>query len=407
MPNAIRRIRPFFFWLHLSIGVAAGTLILLMSVTGVLLGFERQTIAWWDGAPAVATGPAGATQAMELDAALSSANVDPASLASVALRNEPTAPVTLRFRDRERAAELLDPYTGALLPPRAPGQAQAFFSAIRRWHRWVGATGAELRATMRAATGASNLAFVVLILSGISIWWPRRWTRARIRATTLPSLTAKGRGRDHNWHHALGIWMAIPLLVIAVTGVFISYQWPGRTLDRWLGSPEERAAARAPIAPPTVPRDERPSLTAAAPVRVDALLRAAVGEHPAWRTITITLPERAGADARVAIADGNGYRPDLRTTLTIDAATATIVTRAGYDDLSASRRIRSWMRFGHTGEVFGIPGQLLATLASLAAVVLTWTGLALSWRRAILWKGSRARSAAPEAPCAPAPVSPS
>ena len=35
-------IRPVVFWLHLLVGVTAGTVIAFMSVTGVLLAFEPQ-----------------------------------------------------------------------------------------------------------------------------------------------------------------------------------------------------------------------------------------------------------------------------------------------------------------------------------------------------------------------------
>jgi|GEM_PF-2469048 len=43
-------IRKGLFWLHLIAGVAAGVVILVMSVTGVLLTYERQILAWEDHA---------------------------------------------------------------------------------------------------------------------------------------------------------------------------------------------------------------------------------------------------------------------------------------------------------------------------------------------------------------------
>jgi uncharacterized iron-regulated membrane protein len=39
------------------------------------------------------------------------------------------------------------------------------------------------------------------------------------------------------------------------------------------------------------------------------------------------------------------------------------------------------LRFLHTGEVFGTPGQVVAVIACLEILVLVWTGLALRWRR--------------------------
>jgi uncharacterized iron-regulated membrane protein len=40
--------RKISFWLHLCTGVAAGIVVLLMSVTGVVLTYEKQITAWAD-----------------------------------------------------------------------------------------------------------------------------------------------------------------------------------------------------------------------------------------------------------------------------------------------------------------------------------------------------------------------
>ena len=37
-----QRIRTVFFWLHLTAGLLAGVVVLIMSATGVLLTFEKQ-----------------------------------------------------------------------------------------------------------------------------------------------------------------------------------------------------------------------------------------------------------------------------------------------------------------------------------------------------------------------------
>ena len=42
------KVRPIVFWSHLVAGVTAGIVILMMSVTGVLLTYERQIVAWME-----------------------------------------------------------------------------------------------------------------------------------------------------------------------------------------------------------------------------------------------------------------------------------------------------------------------------------------------------------------------
>ena len=41
-------LRRVLFWAHLTAGVCAGLVILIMSVTGVLLTYEKQLIEWSD-----------------------------------------------------------------------------------------------------------------------------------------------------------------------------------------------------------------------------------------------------------------------------------------------------------------------------------------------------------------------
>jgi len=58
---------------------------------------------------------------------------------------------------------------------------------------------------------------------------------------------------------------------------------------------------------------------------------------------------------------------------------------------SPGRRLRSILRFAHTGEVLGVVGQTIAGLVTLGATVLVYTGLALAWRRLLKWMRRRRR----------------
>jgi uncharacterized iron-regulated membrane protein len=79
--------------------------------------------------------------------------------------------------------------------------------------------------------------------------------------------------------------------------------------------------------------------------------------------------------------------------LSLDAA-GMVVNWETFADQSAGRRLRSMLRFAHTGEFWGLPGQTLAGLVSAAACVLVWTGFALASRRFRAWQ-SRAQDRVP------------
>ena len=44
----MKAFRKVLFWMHLSAGVFAGIVVLIMSVTGVLLTYQKQMQAWAD-----------------------------------------------------------------------------------------------------------------------------------------------------------------------------------------------------------------------------------------------------------------------------------------------------------------------------------------------------------------------
>jgi len=129
-------------------------------------------------------------------------------------------------------------------------------------------------------------------------------------------------------------------------------------------------------------------------VSLDSALHIAMNRSEKWRTITIPLPRPDAKTLVVTIDEGTGGQPQRRHSITLDLNTAEITATGGFPTQSRGRRLRAWLRWAHTGEAFGVWGQTIAGLASLAGVLLVWTGLALSWRRLMAFLRRRGRSAA-------------
>jgi uncharacterized iron-regulated membrane protein len=113
---------------------------------------------------------------------------------------------------------------------------------------------------------------------------------------------------------------------------------------------------------------------------------------PEWRTINLRIP--TGPDAPVVFTIDQGYagQPQKRGTLTLNRASGEVVSWEPYSSLSTGRRLRTWLRFVHTGEFYGLTGQTIAGIASAGGAVLVYTGLALALRRFVAWR-ARGRSA--------------
>jgi uncharacterized iron-regulated membrane protein len=377
-------VRKTVFWIHLACGVATGLVILMMSVTGVLLTYERQMLEWADSRSHAAIEPGGG-QRQSIEALLAAARFHDAAFrpTSFTVANDPQAAVVLGA-GRGGGATLMNPYSGAMLGEGASGM-RAFFAAVTGWHRWFNANR-ESRGPWRAVTGISNLAFLFLLVSGLYLWLPRVWhpMAFRLHAWFNPKVT-NAKARDYNWHHVFGFWTAIPLIVIVYTATVFYYGWSNDLLYRAFGEappPAVRpsaqiqlaAAGSGPAADPKVPA-ERLSL--------DELLSKAQAQAGEWQRITLQLPDEQAGDVRFTIDRGTGGQPQHRHTLALNAATGSVSAWEPFQSQTAGRQARLWVRYLHTGEAFGLLGQTIAGVVSATTVLMVWTGFALAWRRLV------------------------
>ena len=365
-------LRKVFFWLHLSVGVAAGLFIFVMAATGVMLSFERQIVELVDRNVRLVSVPSeGKAMALnqQLDLIRRAGMGDPTAFV---LSNR--AQAATQFAIGRGKIAYVDPYSGALLGGSS-ARAHDFFSTIERLHRTLGAQLGN-KNMGRWLTGISNLLFAVLIPLGLLLWLPRKWNWKSVRASLLFRTGLGGKAREWNWHNVLGIWCALPLLVIALTGTVMSFDWANALLFRLSGS--------APPAGGRTPDGTRPhgheSRTGLEP-DYDRLFTAAKTLNPDWRTITLNITRDANAPVTAVVDNGTGGQPQKRAQYLLKRDSGAVMKTTTFADGSLGQRLRSFVRFGHTGEYGGLPGQAIAAIASFGACVLVYTGLSLSIRR--------------------------
>lgn len=365
-------LRRVVFWSHLVVGVAAGIVILVMSATGVLLMYERQITEWADrGYRSAPPSPGAARLPVEALVARVLEAQSGAAPSSITLQADPAAPAAVGL-GRGRSV-YVNPYTGQILGEGSK-KVRAFFHAVTDWHRWLGAHD-ESRDTARAVTGACNLGFLFLVVSGLYLWVPKIWTGRQLRNVLWFRRGLPAKARDFNWHNVFGVWAAIPLFFVVLSGVIISYPWANNLLFRLVGEtpPERRGpggGARGGAADGAVPLDG-----------LDPLWAVAERQVPGWRSITLRLPTAEDAPMSFTIYRGHRARPDLRGQLTLDRERGEVVRWEPYSSQSRGQKLRAWSRWVHTGEAGGFLGQTVAGIASAGGALLVWTGLSLAWRR--------------------------
>ncbi|WP_425071392.1 PepSY-associated TM helix domain-containing protein [Sagittula sp. S175] len=380
--------RKVIFWGHLVAGLTAGVFIMVMAVTGVLLTYEGQ-IEDWAKVQAV-DAPEGAVVLSAED--LLAANGAVAGQV-LTLPREDGGLVTLA---QGRSAQVLDPYSGAAVEGAGDGVSD-FFHAVMSLHRWLSFSGStEVGGWL---IDASNLVFLVLVVSGIYMWLPKAWKWSMLKTRLLsrrglPTTQA----RDHNWHHVLGFWALVPLFVIVLTGVIMSYSWANTLLFASVGE-DVPVRGGPPVSAPAnglnatggqqalqrsetnIPnRLERQDL-GGKPLAYAVLIEKAQEVKPDWTRASIAVPEDSAGVVLVTLDSGNGQQPGAKTRFVMDRASGEVVSAESGATGTTGAKMRMWARFAHTGQYYGLIGQTIAGLASLAAAVLVWTGIALGYRR--------------------------
>jgi uncharacterized iron-regulated membrane protein len=127
------RFRSVLFWLHLAAGVLAGVVVLIMSVTGVALTYEKQILEWADRR-AWSAPPSPGSERLSSETLLARVREARAEAGPTALtlRAHPAAPATVAVEGA--GSHLVDPYSGAIIGPPPTGL-RSFFRTMTNWHR--------------------------------------------------------------------------------------------------------------------------------------------------------------------------------------------------------------------------------------------------------------------------------
>jgi uncharacterized iron-regulated membrane protein len=427
----MKSLRSVLFWTHLTAGVLASVVILAMSFTGVVLALKPQIQDWVERDVRYVTPRESPRLGAQQILAAVTAAMPGASPQSLALARDPAAAASVNIgRD---ANVYVDPYTGVVLGSGSAPVAR-FFQTMTSWHRYMGASG-ERRPIGRSATGVSNLAFLLLAVTGLYIWWPKQLTHQHLRPIVWFRRSLTGRPRDFNWHNTIGFWCLIPIVIMTISGAVISYTWATNLVYRVTGSPvpaarggtpggaareiANRASAGRTSAEGRGRPSESPAREGAAglrggaergnrtatrnqpevpivPADLDRIWAQAERQVPTWSLLSMRLPTREGDPVAFTITDGAHWNPFARSNLTLNGASGEVIQWQPYADGSRGQKLRGWLRFAHTGELGGLPGQIVAGIGCLGGVFLVCTGLSLAFRR--LWNWSLWKRLAAGAP---------
>lgn len=371
--SALGRLRRLWLDIHLWLGVGLFVLLVPLGVSGALLVWHDpldellhpQRFAVSDGGAALAPSAYLASSREAFG--------DRATVSQIRLPREPGDPVVVTARINgqtvppggrpQSLTAWLDPATGKVLDT-----ANTRDELINVMHRLHGSLLITTPGLGRKIVGWMGWAMTVSCLTGLWLWWPRNNKVVRgLRWRRSPSTM-------NNLHHMFGFWVLIPLLVVSLTGVYISFPATSRAL---FGVAEWQTGPRPPrpVPPPPLPVQTTP---------IDAAVAAATAEKPGLTLASISLPtEGRRASWRVQFAPVGDGEPQ---TVQIGDKDGAVQTARGPGGEARADALSPLMRKIHDGQDTPFLWQLLVFLTGIAPPLLGVTGT-------VMWLRRRARRA--------------
>ncbi len=132
--------------------------------------------------------------------------------------------------DGDNIAVALNPYDGKVL--KVQDKNTTLYALANRIHGTLllGDLGDRL---IEAAVSLT----ILMIVTGLYIWWPRKGGLARL---LIPDLSARGRGLWKSLHGSLGTWVALALLMFCLSGLAWAGIWGGMFVQPWSSFPIEK-----------------------------------------------------------------------------------------------------------------------------------------------------------------------
>ncbi|OAJ57935.1 peptidase [Paraburkholderia ginsengiterrae] len=340
-----------------------------------------------------------------------------------------SAEFVFRLADGDKQSVYVNPYNGAVLGTLSVER--RFMQVDRMLHRklLLGKPGELLMELAACWT-------LVMIGTGVALWWPREKTTAR--AALLPRFSLKGRALWKNLHAVMGIWLALGALVFVLTGLPWSGSWgkqfkalataanlgappgswgglalrstlPGasgtlastggaHTTDTMNAAHDEHAEhgahAGSADSMPGMVMDDLPLLqtpwavgNTPVPASADAPAAHAIplgrvvvlaASHGVTNGYSIVLPTSATGVYTVSYFPAD---PKDERTLYIDQYSGAILKDIRYGDYGAVSKAVSYGTSLHMGRYFGLANQLLCAAISLGLAAMAVTGCVMWWKR--------------------------
>lgn len=262
-----------------------------------------------------------------------------------------------------------DPYTAEVISVK--NMDEDFFRVVLNGHFYLWLPHEIGQPIVAGAT----LVFLIMMITGIALWWPKNRSAAKQRFTI--KWNAKWRRVNYDLHNVFGFYMTWIAIFIAVTGLVFGFQWFAKTVYYV-------SSGGGKMREFYLPNSDTTKTLASNEAPTDILWERISKEYPSAASIEVHFPESDTASIEVAVSpDADVYwKTDY---IYFDQYTLEeLPVDHPYGRLANTSVADKLMRMNydiHVGQVWGLPGKILAFVASLICASMPVTGVYIWWGR--------------------------
>ncbi|MBE9586436.1 PepSY domain-containing protein [Mucilaginibacter sp. JRF] len=358
-------------WVHLWFGLFSGIVVFVLGLTGCILVFEpelRSLTSPW----------------LHVDAA-GREMLPPSVLYQTAKKALPDKKLgTVWYHGEDHSVSIsvrpdsqiyVNPYTAKVVAIKGDSE---FFDFVKEGHYYLWLP----EKIGHQVTGWGTAIFFILLVSGLVLWWPKKWNKRAVEQSFKVKWKAKFKRVNYDLHNVFGFYSLLVALVLAFTGLMMSFRWFGDVVFILTGGVEhERVEVRSDSVNVELANQYR---------QVDKAWRIGItqiGEHDK-KSIIVGIPEKASDPIYLTVDMYKGTWRDVA----LDQATLKPIPGGGNGrmrDLALADWINRANYGLHVGEIGGITTKIIYFIASLISASLPITGF-------LIWWGRRKKKSAPK-----------
>ena len=365
--------------IHLWLGLVSGLVVFVLGITGCIWAFEEEITSWayadklFVDASEV-SGPLPLSENLKAAQGVLGPEI-PIQRAYIKNRkdrsyyfrhySEKEVVTGIWYWDeiKDYMVVYTDPYTAAVLSKK--DQTFEFFKFVLALH-WSLLLKNDIG---QPIVGTATLIFVVMLITGLLLWWPQNKKALKMRTWFRWKPTTKWRRKNYDLHNVLGFYSMFLVVFIALTGLMWAFDWFSDSVA-WVANggkiPEETPAAESKIVRTLT---DNP---------LDIVYGTLRHNYPDADKYYIYFPKDSleTLSAYVAFDDRT-----QNVRLEFDQYSGKRLASEGWEDKTNGEKVWAYNYDIHVGAIGGLPGKVIAFFLSLFSASLPVTGFLIWYGR--------------------------